>query len=103
MTVITRGEVTRLTSPGDHVLVTGVYNTSLYYLFSQFILHLSIIILINLTTCIYLSFNFIYQCTSEFLICFEAWAKFAQQWLVCAPLVIHFDPINKDLMLLVTM
>ena len=31
MTVITRGEVTRLASPGDHVLVTGVYNTSLLF------------------------------------------------------------------------
>ena len=27
--------------------------------------------------------------TSEFLICFEAWAKLAQQWLVRAPLGIH--------------
>ena len=41
-------------------------------------------------------------CTSEFLICFEAWAKLAQQWLVCAPLEIHLEPINKELMLLVT-
>ena len=38
----------------------------------------------------------------EFLICFEAWAKLAQQWLVCAPLGIHLEPINKELMLLVT-
>ena len=28
-------------------------------------------------------------CTSKFSICFEAWAKSAQQWLVCAPLRIH--------------
>ena len=35
------------------------------------------------------------ECTSEFLIRFEAWAKLAQQWLVCAPLGIHFEPINK--------
>ena len=35
------------------------------------------------------------------LICFEAWAKLAQQWLVCAPLGIHLEPINKELMLLV--
>ena len=35
---------------------------------------------------------------SEFLISFEAWAKLAQQWLVCPPLVIHFEPINKELM-----
>ena len=34
---------------------------------------------------------------SEFLIGFEAWAKLAQQWLVCVPLGIHFE-----LMLLVT-
>ena len=40
--------------------------------------------------------------TSEFLICFEAWAKLAQQWLVCAPLEIHLKPISKELMLLVT-
>ena len=40
--------------------------------------------------------------TYEFLILFEAWAKLAQQWLVHAPLGIHLEPINKDLMLLVT-
>ena len=34
--------------------------------------------------------------------CFEAWAQLAQQWLVCAPLGIHLEPINKELMLLVT-
>ena len=33
---------------------------------------------------------------------FEAWAKLAQQWLVYAPLEIHLEPINKELMLLVT-
>ena len=43
------------------------------------------------------------ECESEFLIHFEAWTKLAQQWLVCALLVIHFEPIKKDLMLLVTM
>ena len=37
----------------------------------------------------------------EFLICFEAWAKWAQQWLVCVPLGIHLEPINKEIMLLV--
>ena len=42
------------------------------------------------------------MCISEFLITFEAWAKLAQQWLVSAPLGIHFEPINKELMLLVT-
>ena len=39
---------------------------------------------------------------AEFLICFEAWAKLAQQWLLYAPLGIHLEPINKELMLLVT-
>ena len=39
---------------------------------------------------------------AEFLISFEAWAKLAQKWLVCAPLRIHLEPINKELMLLVT-
>ena len=39
---------------------------------------------------------------SEFLITFEAWAKLAQKCLVCAPLRIHPEPINKELMLLVT-
>ena len=33
---------------------------------------------------------------------FKAWAKLAQKWLVCVPLGIHLDPINKELMLLVT-
>ena len=41
-------------------------------------------------------------CAPEFLICFEAWAKLAQKWLVCVPLGIHLEPINKELMLLVT-
>ena len=36
------------------------------------------------------------------LIRFEACAKFGQQWLVCTPLVIRFEPLNKTLMLLVT-
>ena len=39
---------------------------------------------------------------SEFLISFEAWVKLAQQWLACAPLGIHLELINKQLMLLVT-
>ena len=30
-----------------------------------------------------------HTCIPEFLIHFEAWAKLAQQWLVCAPLAIH--------------
>ena len=38
---------------------------------------------------------------SEFLIRFEAWAELAQEWLVCVPLGI-LEPINKELMLLVT-
>ena len=40
--------------------------------------------------------------TPEFLICFEVWAKLAQKWLVCASLGIRLEPINKGLMLLVT-
>ena len=38
----------------------------------------------------------------EFLISFEAWAKLAQKWLVSVPLGIHLEPINEDVMLLVT-
>ena len=41
-------------------------------------------------------------CTLELLIHFEAWAKLAQQWLVCVPLGIHLEPVNRELMLLVT-
>ena len=41
-------------------------------------------------------------CKSKFLIGFGAWTKLAQQWLVCVPLEIHLEPINKELMLLVT-
>ena len=47
-------------------------------------------------------YTYVYVCTSQFLISFEAWAKLAQKWLVCAPLRIHLEPINKELMLLVT-
>ena len=39
---------------------------------------------------------------SEILIHFEAWARLALQWLVCALLGTHLEPINKELMLLVT-
>ena len=48
---------------------------------------------------IYSNSNYSYK---EFLILFEAWTRLAQQWLVCVPLEIHLEPINKDLMLLVT-
>ena len=30
------------------------------------------------------------------MICFEAWAKLAELWLVCLPLGIHFEPINDN-------
>ena len=36
---------------------------------------------------------------TEVLIHFEAWAKLAQQWFVCAPLGTHLEPINKKLCL----
>ena len=36
------------------------------------------------------------------MISFEAWAKLAEQWLVCAPMRIHLEPINKQFMVLVT-
>ena len=35
-------------------------------------------------------------CTSESVIHFKAWAELAQQWLVCASLGIHIEPINKE-------
>ena len=43
-----------------------------------------------------------YWCIAEFLISFEAGAKLAQQWLVDTSLGLYFEPINKELMLLVT-
>ena len=43
-----------------------------------------------------------YKMVLEVLIRFEAWAKLTQQWLVRAPLGMHLEPINKVLMLLVT-
>ena len=43
--------------------------------------------------------TFYITCITQFLICFEALVKLAQQWFVCAP---HLEPINKELMLLVT-
>ena len=36
----------------------------------------------------------LYILHAEFLITFEAWAKLAQRWLVCAALRIHLEPIN---------
>ena len=48
------------------------------------------------------TYMYIYIYTSKFLIRFEARAKLAHQWLVCVPLGIHLEPINKELMLLVT-
>ena len=51
------------------------------------------------TTCVC---NYEYTCTyTRGFDMFEAWAKLAQQWLVCTPLGIHLEPINKQLMLLV--
>ena len=32
---------------------------------------------------------------SEFWIRFEAWSKLAEQWLVCVPLGIHLESINR--------
>ena len=34
----------------------------------------------------------------ENMICFEAWAKLAQQRLVCVLLGMHLEPINKQLL-----
>ena len=39
-----------------------------------------------------------YDVRMRIRVCFEAWAKLAQQWL---PLRIHLELINKDLMMLV--
>ena len=39
---------------------------------------------------------------AECLISFEAWAKLTQTRLVCVPLGIHFEPINKELMVFCT-
>ena len=44
------------------------------------------------------TYMYMYLCTSEFLIGFEA---LAQKWLVCVPMGIHLEPINKELMQLV--
>ena len=43
----------------------------------------------------------IHSLVQSFFIGVEAWAKLAQQWLVCAPLGTHLEPIKKQLMLLV--
>ena len=53
-------------------------------------LHVHVVTYMYMYTC---------TCTPEVLITFEVWAKLAQQWLVC---VIHFESINKELMLLMT-
>ena len=36
------------------------------------------------------------NCGGRVLITFEAWSNLAQQWFMCVPLGIHFEPINKD-------
>ena len=38
-----------------------------------------------------------YYYSAEVLICFEAWAKLAQQMLVYVPLGVRLEPINKQL------
>ena len=46
-----------------------------------------------------------YICTMSYIRVFdkfEAWAILAQKWLVCTPFGIHFEPMNKELLLLVT-
>ena len=51
--------------------------------------------------CLSILFIISYSST-EFLIRFEDRGELAQLWLVCEPLRIHLEPINKELMLLVT-
>ena len=46
--------------------------------------------------------QYIHVRVPELLISFEAWAKLVQKWLVCAPLKIHLEPINKEVIPLVT-
>ena len=45
--------------------------------------------------------HFTLESQSVFLICFEAWANWIDNRLVCVPLGIHLELINKQLMLLV--
>ena len=51
--------------------------------------------------CLSILFIISYSST-EFLIRFEDRGELARLWLVCEPLRIHLEPINKELMLLVT-
>ena len=57
---------------------------------------------LSMSDCFALNVIIKQQDRAEFLILFEAWAKLAQQWLVSAPLGIHLEPINKELILLLT-
>ena len=45
--------------------------------------------------------HFTLESQSVFLTCFEAWANWIDNRLVCVPLGIHLELINKQLMLLV--
>ena len=68
----------------------------------QSIIHVVIILIEDSTTTEDFETCNHHQDTDDiFLIRFEAQAKLAQQWFVFAPLGIHLEPINKDLMLLV--
>ena len=57
---------------------------------------MSIIIFTEMTCITTIKGNILFY--FKFLISFEAWAKLAQKW----SLGIHIEPINKQLMLLVT-
>ena len=52
----------------------------------------------TMCVCVYVTMCIQYR---VFDMLYKAWAKLAQQWLGCASLGIHLEPINKELMLLV--
>ena len=57
------------------------------------------IVWIEIIKIIFQSLNYllnetVFRLEPEFLVRFEAWAKLPQQWLVCAPLGIHLEPIS---------
>ena len=72
----------------------------MYCTFSNVHVHVHVHVHVQMYVCMYYTrvctmYVYDYMYSRVFFICFETWANFAQQWLVCAPLGRHPEPIHK--------